>query len=285
VKISIAILTKNAGHHIELLLTRLREQRISCPLEIVAVDSGSRDNTLPALRAAGAVVSEIPPRAFSFGPARQKAFEMSSGDVVVTMSQDVIPIGRDFLSQLINPIASGAADVVQGKTMVSPASDTFYWHRDSRLFYFTREAEDYVLANGSVKLSCECLAITRKAWESTGFGDAPYCEDKRIQVRLHRQGFRILKILDPIAYHDHRFTFVQLMKRCHNEGVGWRSASALYSTRRFVSDLVLAPFRFRRELIEAVLVGRLRTPAELLFFQVRPICVFIGNRFSRQLWW
>jgi len=283
-KVSVAMLTFNGGLILRESLRMLMTQQLQMEMEIVAVDSGSNDGTAEYLAAHGVKLYHSRTEPFRFGPARDFLFSQCSGDIIITLSQDVVLQHDTALAQLVEPILTGEADVVQGKTKASSNRNVFVWHRDSKVFYFTGEATGFTPAKNGVKLSCECMALRRDAWEATRFGDAPFCEDKAIQARLARRGFRVLKIMEPLAWHDHEYSLRTLAVRCHNEGVGWRYAGCKYTMPRFLWDLLSGPFRFRRKMLKAFLSGEANDLASILFFQIRPCFLFLGDRFHKQRW-
>jgi rhamnosyltransferase len=69
-------------------------------VEKVAIDSGSGDGTAERLRAAGFRVETIPRREFDHGGTRDRAIALTRGDVVVLLTQDAVPLGRDWLLRM-----------------------------------------------------------------------------------------------------------------------------------------------------------------------------------------
>jgi hypothetical protein len=136
---------------------------------------------------------------------------------------------------------------------------------------------------GNIGLSCTSMAISRKAWEATGFGDTPFCTDKFIQRRLGDKGFRMVPSAGPVVYHGHSYTLRSLIKRCTNEGLGWRVAGAKYTVPSFLYDLTVGFARHAKMWMRAIGRGQARDPATIFFFQIRPICVLIGNRILRNV--
>ncbi|MFL7870946.1 MAG: glycosyltransferase [Anaerolineales bacterium] len=92
--ISIVIPTLNAGPEFQWLLRKLRAQRGLNKLEIVIVDSGSRDGTTEIARAAGCNVIEIPPSDFTHSYARNAGADAAQSDYLLFMVQDAYPIGN-----------------------------------------------------------------------------------------------------------------------------------------------------------------------------------------------
>ncbi len=75
--ISVAIPVLNGERYLEEVLAAVRAQRVDQEVEIVVVDSGSRDRSLEIARAAGATVVEMPPEEFGHGRTRNLAVARS----------------------------------------------------------------------------------------------------------------------------------------------------------------------------------------------------------------
>ena len=282
-KISVVMLTCNGGPKLKDVVEKLSRQQVEAEVELIAVDSQSDDGSCEILRNGGFQVHSIERKTFSFGPARDFAFQSSSGDIIVTQSQDVVPIDETYLRVITDGIVNGEADVVQGGTASPPGDDTiFLWDRKGR-FYFTSEGREFFQKCGRIGLSCVCLAISRDAWKATGFGETPYCSDKFLQRKLVEKGFRISRTRGPVAWHGHAYDLKALVKRCLNEGVGWRVAGAKYSVPMFLRDLTVGFARNASPWCKCVCSGHARDLGSIFFFQIRPICVLIGNRVLKQV--
>jgi rhamnosyltransferase len=283
-RISVVLLTYNGGAKLKQAVEALRRQDVQADVEYVAVDSGSTDGSVECLKNAGFHVYAVDRKNFSFGQVREYAFARSTGDVIVTQSQDVVPRDKTYLRVLTDDIIHDHADVVQGGTC-SPQEDSrvFLWDRMGSAFYFTSEGKVFARKYGPIPLSCACLAISRTAWQATGFGDSPYCTDKVLQRKLVEKGFRIVRTPGAVASHGHPYDLPALMKRCLNEGLGWRWAGVRYSLRLCLRDLTIGFARHMPVWWKALRSGQARDSASIFFFQIRPICLLIGNRLLRQV--
>jgi rhamnosyltransferase len=60
-------------------------------VELLVIDSGSRDGSAELARAAGATVHEIAPEEFGHGRTRNLGMELTTGEVVSFLTQDAVP--------------------------------------------------------------------------------------------------------------------------------------------------------------------------------------------------
>ena len=100
--ISIVIRALNEAEHLPALYSGLLRQTCQ-PDQIVLVDSGSTDDTVPISRAHGADIVHIAPEDFSFGRALNVGCEKARGDLLVFVSAHVYPIDENWLADLIAP--------------------------------------------------------------------------------------------------------------------------------------------------------------------------------------
>ena len=115
--ISVLLPVKNQERDVLELLPSIFAQRAPAEIEIVAVDSGSRDGTVEALREAGATVVSIDPAEFNHGLARNLAASYAKGDMLLFVSGRSRPDGDGWLAPLLDtldgdPQAAGACSRV-----------------------------------------------------------------------------------------------------------------------------------------------------------------------------
>ena len=86
--VSVVIPVKDGEERLEEVLAAVRAQG---DLELIVIDSGSRDNSREIARAAGADLVEIPPEEFGHGRTRNLGAERASGDLICFLTQDAVP--------------------------------------------------------------------------------------------------------------------------------------------------------------------------------------------------
>ena len=90
-KISALIRCRNEERGIGRLIDALRTQTIAESIEIVVIDSGSRDATLTEVRGRGLEPLEIQPEDFSYGRALNLAANSASAPLCVSISAHARP--------------------------------------------------------------------------------------------------------------------------------------------------------------------------------------------------
>jgi len=108
-KISLILLVKNGQKRLNGVFEALDKQSVKID-EMVIVDSGSTDASLELVKSYKVIklkslrIFQIAPEEFSHGGTRNFAVSKTSGDIVVFLSQDAVPIDKDWLKNLIKPL-------------------------------------------------------------------------------------------------------------------------------------------------------------------------------------
>lgn len=120
--ISVLLPVKNGASELRALLPRVLSQSISARIEIVAVDSGSQDDSVQVLRRHGATVLSIPPSRFDHGLTRNLAASHAGGDVLVLLTQRALPADDRWLAPLVGALDADP-EVVGACSRVLPRQD------------------------------------------------------------------------------------------------------------------------------------------------------------------
>lgn len=105
-RVSVLMPLMDAGADLREILPLLLGQSASAELEVVAVDSASRDDTVEQLAAFGATVIAIDPSQFDHGLTRNLAAAHAQGDVLVLLNGRTRPAGSDWLAPLLDALDS-----------------------------------------------------------------------------------------------------------------------------------------------------------------------------------
>ena len=277
-KASIIFLTKNGGSLFIDSLNSVLSQIVNFVYEVIVVDSGSTDETMDLVKCKPVKYYTIRPEDFNFGATRDYGFSLAEGEIVIAISQDAVPADNGWLQNLIDRFVDESVSVVQGADVLPYDRQLFFWDK-AGLFYFTRECQRWSKQYNGIGISFTCCAIRRSVWEKNRLGRVPMSEDKIFQRNIVTKGHKIVFAENARCYHSHMYSLSSLRKRCENEGLGWRIAGNYYSFVDMVRDL--CNLRVLTSWLYGLKSGQIRSVAELLFPLVRPVCVFKGNKLTK----
>lgn len=221
VKVSAVIPTLNGARTLPQLLEGLKRVALRIPLEIVAIDSGSRDATTELLRGAGATVLELGGRPFGHASARNRAAAQARGDILLFLTQDVAPAGEDWLSPLVTALEDPSTAGAFGRQIPRDASpeESFlvsanYGERSRTL---TAAAVD-AFGPGATLFSTAFGAMRRSAWQRYPLPDIVMSEDQAWARDVLKAGMTIRYVPEAAVYHGHRLSLVRAFRRNFDSG-------------------------------------------------------------------
>ena len=218
-RLSVIIPTLNAAHCIEKLVQALLNQKV-VPDEILIVDSQSEDGTACMTAALPKVkLVQIRRSEFDHGGTRDMALRISSGEIVVFMTQDALPTNEHFLDRLIAPLEDPCVATVGGRQVAYPDARPF----EQLVRSFNYPEEDRVWCGKDIQqlgvkaflISDVCAAYRRAAYLAVGGFDHPILtnEDMLMAERLLHAGYKLAYAGKAEVYHSHRFTLRQEYRR------------------------------------------------------------------------
>ena len=228
--VTVIIPTLNGEQWLDQLLGRLRAQQGVPSLEIMVIDSGSRDRTLTIARAHGVRIEQTGPEGFDHAGTRTRAAVMATGDVLVYFTQDALPENDQCLAELLKPLAADQRLAASyGRQLPHARSSLFAKHL--RWYNYgdrseTRGREDRErLGLRTVFISNSCAAWQRAPLAAIGyFGhDQLFGEDSLALARLLDQGWRVAYAAEARVIHAHDYTLGQEFRRYFDVGVFHRS--------------------------------------------------------------
>ena len=274
--VSIVILTKNAGNTFERTVRAIYRQNINIPFEVIVVDSGSTDETLDILNKFNVKFYKIRPDDFNFGLTRNYSFSLTSGNFVVTISQDVVPCNSLWLANLVSPFYENKnIAAVVGGIKIPKDADVFYWEKIGK-FSFTSETVNWE-KKYKYALSFVNCAIRKDFWVENQIGFTPHSEDKFFQKMIYEAGNEVFFAKDAACYHGHQYTFRTLVNRLLNEGLGWKYVGVYYGFSDCIHDIYRNKWLIPQS-INAYLNKDIKSIHEILFPVLRPICILLGNK-------
>jgi hypothetical protein len=176
---------------------------------------------------------------------------------------------------MTEPILSGQLDLVQA-TEVPPESEKLKLAILNCANPYQHWQPPYS------EISCAGMAISRHAWQQTGFGDVYMSEDHYLGLIARGKGLRMGKCTAAPLLHGHSYSLRGHIKRSFNEGMGARGSDGYYSFDYMLRD-ALRLGRYRMA-VSAVIKHRALSFFEASWFPLRPLFLYIGWRFGKKYW-
>ena len=207
--------TLNAGPLFREVLDGLLAQT-GVDIELIVIDSGSRDDTVAMARSAGAVVDEIPPASFNHGSTRDLGISKASTDVVVLMTQDAVPGSNHLLSDIAAAFEDPQVGGCYVRQVARPEHDVIIhrnlaWSLTGRTHNEVRQiggpadlaamspTERYTMCN----FDNVCSALRKRAWEAIPFGRVDFAEDIEWSRKALSAGWKIAYLGETHVVHSH----------------------------------------------------------------------------------
>lgn len=235
-KVSLVVPTLQAGTLLPTLIASIRAQS-QPPEEILVVDSSSEDDSARIAREAGCRVSVIPRRSFNHGGTRNEAARRAKGNLIVFLTQDVVPADCDFLANLVKPLTEGSAAAYarQIPHVHAPPLENFL-----RSFNYPPEParrtirDVETLGIRAYFFSNAASAVLREQFEEVGgFPENVILnEDMMLCAKLLRAGFTVAYAADARVHHSHRYNILQQSKRYFDIGASIPQSNGLLDHAR-----------------------------------------------------
>lgn len=228
VTFSIVVLTKNSMGIINRLVDRILEQQFEHEYEVVFMDNSSTDDTVEYLKSTPfkhKKILNVPIGEFSHSGTRMRGAEAAEGKYCIFFTDDIIPIGNDFLTELTRPVLENKAPATYGVCQIDPKTsdpiDSYLhngWWQD---FHDVVEplSEFYwnYLPPGLRRRLCNfdnCSScIDRDVLLKEKFPPVPYGEDMMFAKHMLLNNYKVALSKNAKFYHWHKVSFSYLMKR------------------------------------------------------------------------
>jgi len=226
-KVSVIIPTRDAGDEFDYTLQRITRQEGIGEIELVIVDSGSKDNTMNLCNNYTRNIFHVSPEEFHHARTRNLGAEKATGEFLVFTVQDAIPVGNQWLYKLIHPIHQGKAAAVSARQIPRADADLFaswaMWVHTNYMGYdHDRTASNAVLKNfdrldmqgkrAAASLDSVCLGIKKTTFDKYGFRSG-YAEDFDLGIRLLKDNHILLFQSTNAIIHSHNRPAMYFLKR------------------------------------------------------------------------
>ena len=222
-KISVIIPALNAEKELPGLLQALAGQTLRAD-EIILTDSESVDRTCRIAEAEGIRVIPVLRKEYDHGGTRDMALRVSSGDVVVFLTQDAVPADSGFLEKLVQPLSQEGVAVVTGRQL--PKADATPMEKLVREFNYP--AESHIRSEADVEkmgikaffCSDVCAAYNREIYLELGGFEHPLKtnEDMFYAAKTLRNGYKVAYAADAQVFHSHNLTLKEQYQRNRIQG-------------------------------------------------------------------
>lgn len=286
---TVAIFTRNAESTLKHTLQILAKQTVQ-PIHILIIDNASSDKTLEIARLADTEVIHIGENDFDHGEVRDKAATQALGEIIVFLVGDAVPVGQEWLQNLITPFSSPSVAMVQG--LEDLYTKYYFWERRYLgMLWKTRDHFRWRQRYG-FGASHVCAAYRAALLREKPIGKFLVCEDKEYQRRLSDLGWRCVVAPDVIVRHNHTYGWSELHHRLVLIGYGMKLVGARYGWLDLIIDtsigvivlVLFLPWLVYRHIC-GLISGRKLQWTEWIFPIVQPILVFFGHRMSQEDAW
>ncbi len=205
----------NDGPLIAATLKGVYEQDYSGGVELIHIDSGSRDNTVEIIQSTHPhKLIQILPKEYIPGVVLNRGMRESQGEWVVFLNSDGEPANRQWLSELLAAAKSQPkVGTAFSRQLPRPDCQAVFAHDYDRCFGPNRESVHWEHFFSMV--SC---VVNRRAWEEQPFReDLQYAEDDEWSRRLQSNGWAIVFAEKSLAIHSHNYTLKQAYKRGYGD--------------------------------------------------------------------
>ena len=238
--VSVIIRTLNEQQYLGELLDAVGTQNTVFDVEVILVDSGSTDSTLPIAEAAGCRIVHVDPSQFTFGRSLNIGCRAARGDVLAFISGHCVPAGPDWLGSLVQPIVDDVAEYTYGRQLgrdttkfsESQVFDKFYPPTEKR-------ASGFFCNNANA-------ALRRDIWERFEFNEQlTGLEDMYLARLLVESGGTVSYVPEAPVWHIHSETMKQVRLRYEREALALvrivpEIQLSLFDTLRFGTSAVLS---------------------------------------------
>jgi glycosyltransferase involved in cell wall biosynthesis len=221
--VSVVVPTKNAATYIENLLQKLKAQKGIRPCEIILVDSESTDGTVAMAEREDVIVRLITPREFTHSFSRNAGAERATGDYLLFMVQDALPLTNLWLWEMVTALETNKLAAISCAEYPRSDSDLFYQFlihdqynspglEQDRILAWDKSCSSYLGLRSNARISDVAALIRRDIFENYRY-KTEYAEDLELGIRLIRDGHRLGFLHTTRVLHSHNRPSYYFLKR------------------------------------------------------------------------
>jgi len=286
--VSIVIPVLNAAAFLPTLMPALLCQGPVPPMEILILDSGSRDGTV-ALAAAYERTRVIKVDKFSHSRTRNLGIAQAMGDIVVLMTQDALPANPDWLHELTLPFRTPSVAATFSRQI--PRADANPMERFFLATHFPETGKTYRRQPGQqhlafqreVFLSNVSAALRREVALQHPFeGHLIMSEDQQFARDVLMADLEVRYIPSSVVLHSHNYTCMQALKRYFD---GAYSLTQIFSRHDLLASLQMGSQYIKCESWMMIRHHQLWLLRYLGFVLAKSLGTFLGHFAARLPLW
>ena len=210
--VTVIIRTKNCENMISQVLSALAAQDFTNYV-VKAVDSGSTDSTVAILEEFNVEYTSISPQNYQPGPVLNNAVRDAQTPLVVFLNSDTVPLRKDALRKLIEPMKDENVAAAFARQVVRP--DAHSWViRDYALSFPEKGTKP-----PWIELSLPFAVMRKSAWEEHNFYSMAWAsEDTEWGAWARESGREVVYVPQALVMHSHNYTLPQIWGRKFVEG-------------------------------------------------------------------
>lgn len=219
VKYSIIVRAFNEEKHIGKLLDRIYRQTLKDTLEVILVDSGSKDNTRTIAAAYPTKIVHIRAEDFTFGRALNQGIAASSGQIAIFASAHVYPTENTWLEKLVAPFADPQIALSYGRQIGHPEI-TQYAEHQVFMKWFPQKSYH---SDSNPFCNNANAAIRKSLWQDFRYDEyLTGLEDLHWANQMLEKGFKIAYIAEAPVVHIHEERPAQTKNRYRREAIAYK---------------------------------------------------------------
>lgn len=236
----IVIRTLNEAEHLDDLLTMIdRQVTDSLEWEVVLIDSGSTDDTVKIAQAHNCKITTITKKEFSFGRSLNRGCDFGSGEILVLISGHCVPVDRNWLQKLCQPLIDGKVGYSYGRQIGD--DDSYFSERRIFAKYFPETSavpqEGFFCNNAN-------SALLREIWERYRFDEElTGLEDMELAKRMVQAGHKVGYVAEAPVFHHHRETWQAVRRRFQREAI---------ALQKIMPEVQITPIDLVRYIVSSV---------------------------------
>lgn len=215
-KISIIVPIYNGEKYLEELVKKIKEQKGIFEIELIALVTDSKDKSLELSKKLFNKVIEV--KKFNHGKTRHDGALLAIGDILVFITQDILPYDKYWLKNLIEPLNENIIASFSRQIAYKEHSETEKIIRD-----FNYLDKDRVCNKESEKINgrkniffsdASSAVLKEKYFELGGYNfEVPTNEDVYLASKIVKNGYSFIYASQSRIWHSHELSLKETYKR------------------------------------------------------------------------